>query len=239
MPLLQRASQGNDLKIPYEIPVPLGREYIELAPEIAAAILLTVLTGWQHALSSSDVNVQAGEVLMTERLRDGMRRALQVGIHPWSKTLMVLPGTESRSNSAIVIPDGRTDIPLMLIEVFLRTQEHDPHAIIECKRVAGSDTHLCREYVVEGMDRFRSGKYGQSHAIGFMVGYLLSGLAQEAADGINAYLTRVSRHADHLKSDDSCGKGSCWNSKHVRAVSPSPVRLCHAFLEIENYRSGF
>lgn len=111
---------------------------------------------------------------MTERLRDGMRSELKSKGHPWGKTLVVLPGTESRSDGAVVIPDGRTDIPLMLIEVFLRTQEHDPHAIIECKRIIGSDTHLCREYVVEGVDRFRTGKYGQNHAFGFMVGYPLA-----------------------------------------------------------------
>jgi hypothetical protein len=106
-----------------------------------AAILLTLIAGWQKAAASSDVNSDAGEVLMTERLRDGMRSALKGGA--WK--LIVLPGTESRSKANVLLPDGRTDIPLMMIEVFLRTQEHDPHAIIECKRISGSDTHLCRE----------------------------------------------------------------------------------------------
>ena len=67
---------------------------------------------------------------MTERLRDGMRIALKNS--PW-KQIMVLPGTESRSKSNVMLPDGRTDIPLAFVEIFLRTQEHDPHAIIECK----------------------------------------------------------------------------------------------------------
>ena len=187
------------MRIPYEAPAPLGREFIELAPEVVAAILLTLVAGWQHVCVFNDVNAQAGEVLMTERLRDGMRGELKSKGHPWGKMLMVLPGTESRSSSAVVLPDGRTDIPLMLIEVFLRTQEHDPHAIIECKRVAGSDAHLCREYVVEGVDRFRSGKYGQNHALGFMVGYVLSGTAVEAAAGVNAYLKRVSRNAERKR----------------------------------------
>lgn len=218
------------MRIPYEAPAPLGREFIELAPEVVAAILLTLLAGWQQAGTFNDVNAQAGEVLMTERLRDGMRSKLKSKGHPWGKTLVVLPGTESRSGSAVVIPDGRTDIPLMLIEVFLRTQEHDPHAIIECKRIAGSDTHLCREYVVEGIDRFRTGKYGQNHALGFMVGYVLSGAVGEAADGVNAYLTRVSRKAEHLEPADVCEEMSSWASQHARAAPSSPVRLHHAFL---------
>ncbi|ANX05522.1 hypothetical protein IPC18_19440 [Pseudomonas aeruginosa] len=161
---------------------------------------------------------------MTERLRDGMRGVLRNS--PWK--LIVLPGTESRSKASVVLPDGRTDIPLMLIEVFLRTQEHDPHAVIECKRIAGSDTHLCREYVVEGMDRFVREKYGENHAIGFMVGYVLSGSPSESADGVNAYLRRVSRSVDRLAPSDI--SDGTWQSLHARSKPSMPIRLHHAFL---------
>jgi hypothetical protein len=85
--------------------------------------------------------------------------------------MKAIPGTESRSNASVVLPDGRTDIPIFFIEVFFESQDHDPHAVVECKRIAAGDRRLCREYVVEGVDRFRIGKYGQNHAIGFMVGY--------------------------------------------------------------------
>lgn len=218
------------MRIPYEAPATLGREFIELAPEVVAAILLTLVAGWQRACAFNDINAQAGEVWMTERLRDGMRRELNSKGHPWGKMLGVLPGTESRSSSTVVIPDGRTDIPLWLIHEFWRTGEHDPHAIIECKRISGSDTHLCREYVVEGIDRFRTGKYGQNHALGFMVGYVLSGTAVEAADGVNAHLTRVSRKVEHLEPADICEDAPSWESQHARATPSSPVRLHHAFL---------
>lgn len=211
------------MRIPYETPPALGREFIELGPEVVAVILLTLAAGWQRACAAEDVNANAGEVLMTERLRDGMRGALRNS--PWK--LIVLPGAESRSKASVVLPDGRTDIPLMLIEVFLRTQEHDPHAVIECKRIAGSDTHLCREYVVEGMDRFVREKYGENHAIGFMVGYVLSGSPSESADGVNAYLRRVSRSDCLAPSDISDGT---WQSLHARSKPSMPIRLHHAFL---------
>lgn len=211
------------MRIPYETPPALGREFIELGPEVVAVILLTLAAGWQRACAAEDVNANAGEVLMTERLRDGMRGVLRNS--PWK--LIVLPGTESRSKASVVLPDGRTDIPLMLIEVFLRTQEHDPHAVIECKRIAGSDTHLCREYVVEGMDRFVREKYGENHAIGFMVGYVLSGSPSESADGVNAYLRRVSRSDCLAPSDISDGT---WQSLHARSKPSMPIRLHHAFL---------
>ena len=162
---------------------------------------------------------------MTERLRDGMRGTLRNS--PWN--LIVLPGTESRSRSNVVLPDGRTDIPLMMIEVFLRTQEHDPHAIIECKRIAGSDAHLCREYIVEGVDRFAGGKYGENHAVGFMVGYVLSGTPAAAAAGVNTYLSRVSRTADQLASS-AIIDAPTWRSRHARAKPSNPIDLHHAFL---------
>lgn len=215
------------MRIPYEPPPALGREFIQLSPEIVAAILLTLVAGWQRACAYSDVNANAGEVLMTERLRDGMRGAVKNAT--WN--LIILPGTESRSKSSVLLPDGRTDIPLMVIEVFLRTQEHDPHAVIECKRIAGSDAHLCREYVVEGIDRFASGKYGGNHAVGFMVGYVLSGTSADAPDGINAYMARVSRFAERLSASDLTDDLT-WCSTHERAKPSAAVRLHHSFLEM-------
>jgi len=210
----------------------LGREFIELAPEIVAVILRTLAAGWRRACKYEDVNPQAGEVLMTERLRDGMREELKSKNCPWRKTLIVLPGTESRSNRDALLPDGRTDIPLMLIEVFLRTEEHDPHAIIECKRIAGSDTYLCREYVVEGIDRFATGKYGENHSVGFMVGYVLSGTPPESAGGVNAYLARASREKDSLEQAALYPEDPTWNSKHVRPEPLPLINLHHAFLEL-------
>jgi len=215
------------LRIPYETSPALGREFIELAPEVVAAILLILTAGWQQACAAADVNADAGEVLMTERLRDGMRSALK----NFPLKLIVLPGTESRSKSSVLLPDGRTDIPLMMIEVFLRTQEHDPHAIIECKRIAGSDTHLCREYIVEGVDRFSSGKYGENHAVGFMVGYVLSGTSAAAVSGVNAYLSRVSRTADRLVPVTFIDSQT-WHSRHARAKPSDSIDLHHAFLMV-------
>lgn len=215
------------MKLPYGPAPPLGREFIELASDIAAAILKTVTDGWTEAVEQPDVTAEAGEVLITERLRDGMRRVLKTPDHPWGKSMAVLGGMESRSTTAVILPDGRTDIPILVIQLFQRLGEHDPHAIIECKRVAGSDTHLCREYVVEGIDRFCTGKYSANHAIGFMVGYVIAGTRDEAAAGVNAHLHRVKRAAEHLEKDLG---GEHWASNHPR--SSSPIRLHHSFVAI-------
>src|SRR4051794_12320024 len=102
------------MKIPYEEPLAIGREVIALAPDIIAAILVTLQAGWVYASARADVHAEAGEVTVTEHLRDGMRRALN-GLN-WGKTMIILPGTESRSRPEVLLPDGRTDIPILLIE---------------------------------------------------------------------------------------------------------------------------
>jgi hypothetical protein len=220
------------MRIPYDQPAPLGSAFVELTPDIVAAITVTVSEGWQQALAFEDVSAEAGEVTMTERLRDGMRITLKAKDHPWGKQLIILPGTESRSTPSVVLPDGRTDIPIVALNVFLRTQEHDPHAILECKRISGTDTHLCREYVVEGMDRFRLGKYGSNHAIGFLVGYVLSGSQEEAVDGVNGYLTRVSRMPEHLSPESLSRNVPTWLSQHTRSAPLPPMTLHHSFLKL-------
>ena len=126
------------MKLPFDVKSTAGRRFINLGPDIATAILRTVRAGWALAFQSPDINTSTGEVEITERLRDGMRCALKSRNFPWGKSMAVLPGTESRSRPEVPVPDGRTDIPILWIKIFLRFGEHDPHAIIECKRI-------CRE----------------------------------------------------------------------------------------------
>lgn len=221
------------MRIPYDTNAAIGREYIRLGPEVAAAILLTLQSGWAVA-GITTAHATAGEVEITERLRDGMRLTLNTGALPWSKSFLIAPGTESRSRLEVTTPDGRTDIPVYLIEVFLRYGEHDPHAIIECKRLDGSNAHLCREYVVEGVDRFSSGKYAENHGAGFMTGYLLQGDALQGARGVNAYLSRVGRAAEHLAASDLVQAASFWRSSHARTIARAPIDLHHALFEIAN-----
>ena len=70
--------------------------------------------------------------------------------------MVVLPGTGSRSRWDLDRLDGRTDIPILLVAILGTLGDHDPHH--------------CAEYVREGIDRFRTGKYGAHHATGFMAG---------------------------------------------------------------------
>ena len=170
---------------------------------------------------------------MTERLRDGMREALKVREADWCRNMTVLPGTESRSSPDILTPDGRTDIPIFLQDLREKYDEHAPHAIIECKRIAGNDAALCRLYVVEGIDRFRSGQYAGNHLVGFMAGYVLSGDADAAVTGINGYLTHKLRQDERLGSSTVLAVFRARTSRHPRPTRSKPIHLHHAFLCIQ------
>jgi len=215
------------VKLPVDAPAIAGRPFIALAREVAARILRIIEEGWTRALASSEIGVEDDEVQITERLRDRMREVANAG--SLELKLVVLPGTESRSRLDIAKPDGRTDIPLFLIEIFLRYGEHDPHDIIECKRVAGSRTDLCRGYVVEGIDRFRSGKYSANHSAGFMIGYLIAEDASSAVFGINEFLNRRPRRAESLNPSDLIAASWAWRSAHIRG-DRSYIDLHHALL---------
>ena len=220
------------MRIPHEDKVTSGQGLIPLSDEIVAAILLTLEAGWEIASTCADVNAAAGEVEITERLRDGMRQALDSNEFQWSKEMTVLPGTESRSRPEVLTPDGRTDMSIFMIQIRLQYQVHDPHAIIECKRIAGSDTNLCRLYVVKGIDRFQTGQYAGNHRVGFMVGYLLSGDAAAAVSGVNRYLTGKGRQAQCPEPSNMINDFYTWKSSHPRTGSSS-IELYHAFFRLK------
>lgn len=211
--------------IPFKQQPSIGQAFIDLVPEITDAILQTIAHGWVLACQDPNFETLRTEVPITESLRRGMREALKSQGLPWGKSMMiVLSGTETKSTPELLIPDGRTDIPLMFIGILLKSGEHDPHAIIECKRVAEDDSALIKNYIVEGVDRFCSGKYGANHSRGFMAGYVMSGTARGVVDRINAYLGKNDRSAEIL-----CAQNLTWRSEHPRK-NAGKIELHHSML---------
>ena len=144
-----------------------GGASIDLEPDLAIAILRTIHAGW---LSTSTVTPADDEVKITEQLRAAMRRVVNERANPWDDGMVILRGSQSLSRPSLARPDGRTDMSILHIGTFNELKDHDPHAIVECKRIAGGNTGLCWKYVHDGIDRFRTGKYGGRHATGFMIG---------------------------------------------------------------------
>ena len=180
-----------------------------------------------------DVNPDTGEVEITECLRTGMREELSQRTSDWYKKMTVLRGTESRSISSSLVPDGLTDIPIFFQDIREKLDEHDPHAIIECKRIAGNDSKLDRQYVVEGIDRFSKAKYAGNHALAFMAGYLLSGGADDATAGINRYLSGQGRETEQLTCSTVLDETWVRSSRHPRPKPLAPIDLHHAFLAMQ------
>ena len=210
----------------------LGRRFIDIHDERCAAILQILEAGWERASGAPDIHAGAGEVEITERLRDGMRAALAAKTAGWCKKMTVAPGTESRSSPSVPRPDGLTDLPIFFTDIREEYDAHDPHAIVECKRVAGNRADLCRQYVVAGIDRFAAGKYAGNHAAGFMAGYLLSGDAAEAAAGVNRYLTGKERRPERLERSTLRNAPWARSSRHPRRAPVGPITLHHAFFSL-------
>ncbi len=144
--------------------------------------------------------------------------------------MLVSMGTETVSHTGLGVPDGRVDISIFFPAILEARHDHDPHTIIECKRIAGSDSQRCREYVREGIDRFATGKYSGRHSVGFMAGYLESGTADLAAQGINRYFDRNGRRDERLGPAAPIHANWARSSRHPRRGDAATLDLHHAFL---------
>lgn len=217
------------------LPRDVGPRFIDIGPERSIATLSTIEAGWRRVVEAAEVDARSGEVEITECLREGMRTVLKEckRAEPWRKRMTVLPGTESRSAPAVVKPDGRTDIPIFFQEIRETYDDHDPHAIIECKRVAGNDPLLCRLYVGKGIDRFTSAKYSGRHKVAFMAGYVIAGGVDAAIRRINRYLSNGGRGAEVLARCTVLAAGWARSSRHLRQPPASPIDLHHAFLTFQ------
>ena len=192
-----------------------------LTTDAAVLVLRTIHDGWRVATAHSEFSRLVHEPAMTHRLVQGMRQAAD-SFGP-ALPMRVLTGTEVHNESRAV---GLTDISI----IFDSFPGHDPHVVVECKRVAGSAANLCWLYVTEWIDRFKSGeKYGMNHDTGFMVGYTVHDTTSDAVAGINRYLGRHDRRDDSLVPSHLITDSWARQSTHARSRC-EPMELHHAFL---------
>ena len=206
---------------------------LDIGPDYVATILRTIRRGWTRARSQTGVRPGTQEARLTVRLRDGMQEALKPkGVARRGPRMLVIMGTETLSHPGIGVPDGRVDIAIFFPAILEARHDHDPHAIVECKRIAGNDRRLHRRYVRRGIDRFASGQYAARHVVGFMAGYLESGDADLATQGINRYLTDRNRPDELLGSATALNAKWARSSRHARRIGRNPIDLHHAFLKL-------
>lgn len=203
---------------------------LDIGRDRIATILHTIRRGWSTVRKQPEVSAGTPEIELNVWLRKGMTGAVEPRNRGSGPKMLVSMGTETLSSESIGAPDGRVDIAIFFPAILEARNDHDPHAIIECKRVAGTDSGLCREYVIEGIDRFVSGKYGRRHAVGFMAGYLESGTTDLSVRGINRYLDGQGRPAEHLGPAVTLDADWARSSRHPRLRNAMPLELHHAFL---------
>ena len=206
----------------------IGPQPLDINTERSDAILQILDEGWEKASASPVIHPGTGEVEITEQLRAGMRTVLKTKRAAWCSKMTILPGTESLSRPSRPRPDGRTDIPIFFSDI---REEYDEHDSARDRRVQtghGGSRRSCREYVVEGIDRFVTGKYAGNHAVGFMAGYLLSDDTQAATARHQPPPTRKRRQSEHLVPcsvpDASWARSSCIRGR-VRKRHYSPSRF--------------
>jgi len=122
-----------------------GRDPIDIGFVRRDMILKIIDRGWCRMIGESDVNPGMGEVEATEYLRSRMRKALNELPSRLRRSVTILPGTETRTTASSTKGYGITDIPILFQDIREKYGMHDPHAIIECKRIAGNDRNLCRK----------------------------------------------------------------------------------------------
>lgn len=96
----------------------------------------------------------------------------------------------------------------------------------ECKLLDDS-AFLIREYIVEGVCRYLSGKYGSKCSSGSMVGYVLGSDLSKVLQKLNDAMRRLSENPSLIKKDGA--HENHYNSRYQRSVGLSPFELHHLF----------
>ncbi len=102
----------------------------------------------------------------------------------------------------------------------------------ECKMLEEKNNRLCDLYVVEGVCRYLSGKYGENCSAGSMIGYVRIGNTTKV---INEVKMRVNRLPDNseMRQADSIGEFTeHYKSIHNRKIGRSPFHMHHLFFSL-------
>lgn len=202
-------------------------------------ILSLIKSGWDSVCKGGFVHTGCDEREMTELLLNGMRSHLDfpfgsagTSSGAWRKNITVARGTEVVPRMGHLGMQGIPDMGIYFHDIRAWMNYHDPQAVIECKRIAGSRLDLCKLYVQQGIDRFESGKYAGDHSVGFMIGYLLGGSVSFAVERINGCLRDDGRLSEVLLATDSQSSHAVHVSRHERLGFPAPVMIHHTFLRV-------
>ena len=126
---------------------------------------------------------------------------------------------------------GRVDMAVIL------DQDRDKYLAYECKRLNerrdDGRRSLAREYVMDGLFRFVTGKYSENLPVGCMLGYVLDGKVQYAATRVRAKIVECGQDialATEPRDDFPIGKAIRFYSCHRRKSNSEEIEVRHALL---------
>jgi hypothetical protein len=145
--------------------------------DIIPITLELIYRAWPNVCKSTVVDCRSHEPQIAGALYNELWK-LKTGVEP--------PHIEceaaSRSDSELLIPDGRIDFKL------LYGFQQDDYLSLECKRVSSTDSTLATNYVREGVVRFTSGKYAAGHDWAAMLAFVIDSNLSGSATLINLRL---------------------------------------------------
>lgn len=203
----------------------LGDRSDSFHKNIVATLIDLTCVSWGVVRTSSVVRPGDDEVviaghLVREMIKEKTRRGLPLRIEEEV-------GTRSAGATK---PDGRIDI-----KALYNFCEADYFGI-ECKRVAGQNSSLKSQYVLEGVMRFVDGKYAIGHCAGSIAGFVIQGTPSDAADGVGRLINRRRTKVELTRTFlpvPILGKGrAVYCSQHRQRGTSSLIDLYHMFLPV-------
>ena len=218
------------MKVPTGFSSAGERGIADIYKSVPLTILCLMKHGWEKAVAKSTVNSDLEEVKITARFREGMIEVLKDGLFHLGREILVARGTETSSHKDPYRATGLSDIAIYFTGIREKLDDHEPQAIVECKRISAKGSDLARLYVVEGINRFRDGKYAGDLPYGFMVGYLLCGDVDSAVRLINHHLENRGRTSEGLATSSLIEEAWARYSRHPRPEIGRDIHCHHAFL---------
>ncbi len=204
---------------------PYGNPAFALSDDQIATVLDIVCRG-AHA-ARLDVTPGMLEVPTTSVVRKAMKRVKKA----LSLTNLQIQGEHELDNMATRDPSilGRIDIILQFLHQF---GDEDAYVAVECKRVRPGDATLNGRYVIQGVDRFVTGKYAAGHEWGFMLGYVLALPVQDVIDFLDSRIRKVYGEPAALQPEPAHPQSLAILADTLIQSGDHHIRLKHVFVDM-------
>lgn len=216
-----------------ELREPLGRlrEISQrLRPAVESSIRILVVEALERWAVNGFVRADDGEVAFTAAVIGWMEDIKREQGKDW---LHILPEQYQYSSEVLAGRASPARAPRIDIVVRFGDFSRQSSYIIECKRIGPG--RLVREYVDEGIHRYKSGKYADDAGTAAMLGYVVGGDPQELWELVNQ---RMQAH-DQFTDADALAIGTAigsletvYHSSHARPAPYPSIHLVHLLFDV-------